>query len=296
MNEFIVAIHALGRFPEIKITEEEYIEIKRSKLILKNFFEIENLYEILITNYYNFEKESLVISLDQMLLNEFNYKIAYEQRMRINRVIMNLLSSLRSYIDQSPKCIASCFDNDIQIENKEKKRFLDKRKSDFNFGFVESLRNHVQHNGLPIHLFTSHSKWTDDFENMEFWNSFSVKKEYIVCDIKFNKQIIDKMPEKIDILDSIRRYISDLSFLHDEIRHDYAHFVSNSRALLGGYIEEYIKKSNGQSIGLTAMRKSEGKFVDPVPIILEWDNVREELEKKHTPLANLTKRCVTNRR
>ena len=55
--KYLLCKVVLGNVPEIEITAEEYAEFEKARNILSSAFAIEENYEILITNYLDFEKQ-----------------------------------------------------------------------------------------------------------------------------------------------------------------------------------------------------------------------------------------------
>jgi len=63
----------IGDVPEIEITEADYVAYKAARGALLNGFAVEEKYEILISNYLEFEKEILVAAAASMVRNHIGY-------------------------------------------------------------------------------------------------------------------------------------------------------------------------------------------------------------------------------
>lgn len=137
------------RFEE-SITEDVYNEIVKSKEILFEVQLKENIYNILMMNYYEFEKELFEISLeDEIFTSDYlafrRYVSKAEQR------ILNLLSSSTLYLDS--------FNDNLKEGEKYSSHLKDEyenivsycteaRKDDTKIDIMRFIRNHIQHNGL----------------------------------------------------------------------------------------------------------------------------------------------------
>lgn len=296
MGNYFITNNAIGRYPIISISKDEYAAIKKSKRILSKFLEIEELYEMLFLNYYELEKDIIITSLDQMLKHSASsYSAFLEIRLTINRRIMNFLTAARSYIMLSKDNIVSCNDNNADCKRKEDER-LRKIKDNNNVFFVEELRNHVQHRGLPTHLITIHQGWLDDFSRMEICSTFSIDKSQLANDQKFNKKVLDKMQDKIDIAHLFREYMSEISLMHKSIHEDHRTLIESSRSIIEKHINSYVESGGESTISLCAVHKEKSDTVETTPLFLEWDNARCDLVQKHHTLTNLSKRYITNTR
>jgi hypothetical protein len=56
---YVLRKAVLGKVPEIEITEENYLALQDARKVLANALAIEEIYEILICNYLEFEKQIL---------------------------------------------------------------------------------------------------------------------------------------------------------------------------------------------------------------------------------------------
>lgn len=163
------------------------------------------------------------------------------------------------------------------------------------FKFVESLRNHIQHYGLPVHNFSSHMHWDNEFEHLEHQCLLFATKESLSKDKRFNKKALRQQPEEINLIKTIRLYIESLSTLHNNIRKVIRKAVNNARAIIEGNIERYTRETNHDGIGISAIHAFDGRLADRHSLLLEWDNIRIDLEQKNQQLYNLHKQHVTNR-
>src|SRR4029453_12971123 len=99
--KYILRKDVRNEVPEITITEADYVAYKASRNALLNGFAIEEKYEILISNYLECENEILVAaSAASMVRNHIGYSDFFGFRLGLNLRLVNLLTSVRLYIDQ----------------------------------------------------------------------------------------------------------------------------------------------------------------------------------------------------
>ena len=197
MDEYKLAIDALVKSPRIEITEYAYDEIEKSCEALRIALRIEERYEIFLRNFIDLEKELLSISLKNMISSECSYFKCSEERISLNQRIINLLSSSRSYLEQSIKYDVAC----VLGESGKKlyTKIVYKLKIESNsFNFIEELRNHIQHNGLPVDTYSINRSWDEGFKHLETSCRITADKGKLAEDGDWEKRkALDPMPEKI---------------------------------------------------------------------------------------------------
>jgi len=81
----------------ITITKSEYIALREAKHILSAGLDIEQQYEVLLSNYEDFEKEIVSVAIEHMLYAVGEFR---QYHARLNKRIINLLTTSRLYKDQ----------------------------------------------------------------------------------------------------------------------------------------------------------------------------------------------------
>ena len=282
--KYLVTILTTGNNPELVINESKFEQLKKAKECLSEILSFEEKYELLLSNYMELEKECLLISAQKMV---------YEDNEYMN--FFNLLTTSRLYIDQLSQHIKAC-NLDIDI----KSFFSYEYDNNFEYRFMEALRNYVQHRGLAVHFTSIGTNWTslDDDGEMQFKTRVYTKKDEVEKDSAFKKSVAKEMPDKVDIIYASRSYIESISKVHCNIRKILSDVAISSRQIVEEIIHEYEKTSNGKSIGLGIVcLENNGKYdeiLDKFYITLEWDNIRIKLERKNQSLVNLRKRFVSS--
>jgi hypothetical protein len=295
MDKYLIKNEVLFDCPEIEIEKSNYEDIKLACEILKRSLIIEERYEIFLRNFVEIEKELLSISLSTMVGSEQSYSTASNYRIILNQRCINFFSSSRSYLDQSIK-------NDLAVllgQDKDKlykKIVYNLKKTNDVFEFIEELRNHVQHYGLPVHDYSTPVHWDREFKNCSFSSHFCVEKKKMANDTKMSKtRMFNVMPEKINILETIREYVNIISGIHDHIRGLLRCKVADSRHLIESIMKSYAQEYTEKISGLKVAHINDEKEIESVPLFLKWDDVRRKLEKKNYRINNMGKRFVTSK-
>lgn len=101
----------MANVPEIEITVKEYTKYKNARDILLNAFSIEEIYEIVIRSYIDFEKQLSDTSIIHMTRSGWDYRDIFEEKLVFNIRLLNLLTACRLYIDQVKPHVRECISN-----------------------------------------------------------------------------------------------------------------------------------------------------------------------------------------
>lgn len=296
--KYYIQISVLGKHPIIELTQEEYVAIKaaRAKLIASQ--SITEKFELLLQNFIELEKELLSISADLIISFKIDYTQSFEDKLKLNRRVVNLLTSTKLYIDQTMKHIRPFF-NDKKIESEVKSFFREEYDGSFHYRFMEALRNYVQHDGLAIHVLSTPFRWLGEKPDnqLELRTDIFVSKEILKEDEGFKRRVLDEMDDKVDINISAREYIGCLSRVHVKLQSLIEDKTSESRVLLENYIGKYKTINNNQAAGLCVIARdsydSNNGISDKFSLMLDWDDIRIKLNNKHKALGKIEKMFVS---
>lgn len=135
---------------ELEIDKERFDLLKGARHTLIEAFALEEKYEILISNYLELEQQIVRQAVVAQIRTQSDYSEYFEFRMAFNVALVNLLTAARLYVDQFPRHVRDCLldENQLVLAESWLKQAYD---SAFEYRFMEALRNHVQHNGVPLH-------------------------------------------------------------------------------------------------------------------------------------------------
>jgi len=114
-------------------------------------------------------------------------------------------------------------------------------------------------------------------------------------DEKFKKQVLNEIPNEVDLKLTTRSYVESLSNIHTEIRKQIASSVNQSRRIIDDAFRHFPKEDD-QEVNLLQVLQVDGKeVVKSDSLFLENDDIRKKLEGRNAKLSNLHLRFATNR-
>jgi hypothetical protein len=209
---------------------------------------------------------------------------------------VNLLTSAKLFRDQLNQNASKSVADITNIKDKIEELFKKEEKANIDYRFMELLRDHVQHKGLPVH-WTQHAlKWTSTEADglLEYNLEFGLKLSELKEDRKFKKSRLSRLGENVNLKSATRSYIESLSIVHESVRNIIAKSVSEARKLVENTHNRFPNANKGNLETLCACKKTNRGKLTSVPLLLDWDNVRLELQNRNRKLINLRKRYVTN--
>lgn len=274
--------------PRIEITSHEYEAIRCARAVLAAAFSIEEIYDLLIGNYFDIDSAALRIASSSVLRRRHDYADMFELKSEINRRAVNFLSTARLYVDQLPRKIRSC-----GIELKVAKSWLSAQyDAHAEYRFIEALRNHVQHSGLAVHAMQIHDKWIPPLERKrrELCLEITTLREHLEVDSDFKKVVLAECMERTNFLQYAHVYLECIGRVHSLTRESTERSISSSRATFETMINRYVEETGEKPIGLTVFPEEIATPNDRIPVFLNWDDVRIKLSKQNHDQVNLS--CV----
>ncbi len=222
--------------PNTQISEEEYEDLKSAKSTCIFALELEEKFALLMDNYCEFETELLKLAETSRIWVNRDHGDSMNERLLLDRRIVNLLTASRLYLDQTDHGISSLFGKPSD-ELTAVKTFKNVLYDDhWGYRFLEAMRNHVQHAGLPVHIISYNSRISKDsipnYTQYTIIPQVSTKK--LGENVKFKKTILSELKEKgekVDLRPGIREYINCFSKLHEHIRQKIAEKLEADRNL-----------------------------------------------------------------
>lgn len=214
-----------GQNTRVEISYDEYTSIIKAMDVALEIMSLEEKYDNLLENYQDLEETLLSIASRYAIFRYSNYQILAEQRSTISRKVLNLLSTGRQYGDQSIHFISNIFGRRSE-EYKQANEMRDDLKAGcWQYEFIDRLRNHVQHFGLPIHEITVGTKVIQR-KPLKIYDTVAVfvQLEELEKDRDYEKHFkplianIQLFKEKIDLMPLIKKYLECLGALHMKFR------------------------------------------------------------------------------
>lgn len=292
MKYKLTGMHGTG-YADIDIAPARFLQIRQAKSDCLFALELEEKFALLVGNYLAFENELLRQAQESLIWAQRTHSESMERRLSLDRHVVNLLTACRLYLDQSDHGISSIFGNPsdtlsaiIAFKNKL-------YENNWGYRFMEALRNHVQHAGLPVNTISricsrSHGKGGDYAE-------YRVIPKTRIRDLrenpKFKANVLDGLPEAqkdIDLRVPIREYMACLFDIHQNLRDLINGRVITSRTLYETAVAE-CSTSQGQEIHfpmLVSQDDVEGSY-QQVDLVTHFLGYYDELIRRNTVNKNI---------
>lgn len=264
----------------VTLTEAEFSEIKIARSLLVDALAFEQKFELLLSNWLALEAYATSLSLSSQVERWTSYGRSSESLNGLNRHVMNLLSTARSYIDQVKGDFAAATLSPT-FKDRATKALSEQYDAWFEYRFMEGLRNHVQHSSLPVHKVAPDREADAWAESMAFYALISDFEEG--SHRGFKAAVWEEMRGlfEVDLRRAARSYVGSLSAVHVALREVVAQSVSGARGTFERTIDRYKAGGASSAVGLRAYAP-EGLGVKPVPVLIDWDEVRITLARKNS--------------
>jgi hypothetical protein len=292
--QYMLRALVVGAAPEIKISAADFDALHAAHVALTAGGAIEEKFEILLSNYLDLEKAAVNLTTEQMVRGEISYPRLFETRMALNRMLVNLLTTTKLYLDHLPHHANEIIGKARQGEVEALAR--QEYDADFRYRFMEALRNYVQHRGFPAHgISFPRRKVEHKRRDFVFSLEFSSLRQRLADDDKFKRSVLNESPDRIDLKDCSRYYVERLSAIHTKVRGLTGPVLDPARQLVAKAMAQYKEEYQRRPTGLAALRQdAKGKTELAVPLLLDWDDIRLTLLERNQEIVNLRDRCVTS--
>jgi hypothetical protein len=293
----------MGSAGMAEISEQEYQAISLAR---RNLFEalfLEEKFDIVIENYYEYETELLSSASRFMLFGDQNPSQIQGERILISRRIVNLLSAGRLYLDQSAHHLSNIYGNNSTASSELEREKSTEYDARLGYRVMEALRNYVQHRGFPIHSVALSWHLVEQEPNKKNKYSYTatplIKPAELEDDSGFKRAVLEDLKaigDEVDLKPLAREYMECLSRVHDRIREILRSDVSDWETKIHSTIDRYKAALGEQApiIGLAIVKETEdGMYAEEESIFTEFLERRRKLEKKNGILTSLALRYVT---
>ncbi|WP_122665136.1 hypothetical protein [Pseudomonas viridiflava] len=298
--KYFLGTITLDNHKKLELTPSEYISIQLARRILGIALNIEEKYDLALCNYLEFEKEQLILTLDNLANSvHFDYHHSYKILSTLNRRLVNFLSTAKQYTERVAGLASKCSTNESETENTIS-TLLSKHYDDtLDYRAMEALRNHVNHYGLAVHTISTPSKWTlteqKKADQLVFNLEIYAEKTALAENSKFKRNILDELPDRYDLKKGARAYIGAISHVHEEVRRLIGDSADTARKTIEAYLKSYANLNDGDSFAVGAFIVKNGEEIVPHTVInLSWDDVRIELQKKNISVSNMINRHISS--
>lgn len=290
----------LGSSDYVEISDNHFRDIEKARDCLIEALYIEEKFSLVVDNYLEFEVDLLEGAARTMVRFTPKYSDFQMDRSRINRRLINLLSTCKSYVDQTRVHIKNMFGRGSEGF----KAFQHDLDSEEGLGYkvMSEVRNFAQHRGYPIQSVSYPAKWTGTDENAKLPFSMVpfIELKEIQEDPQFDRQLLKQLmtkDPKIDVRPLMRDYLATLGGIHEKVRVRLRPHIDEWEVTLLGAIERYRGQfvEEKSIVGLVALaKKDNGTVLQEVPLTTSFIEYRKDLEMRTSCLSTLSRRYVTS--
>ncbi len=267
-NFYKISIYAIGKHDHIDITKEQFDEIKKTQHMIAFGLAAEEKLDLLAENYADLERELIDMAIQHSIFSGTLEQLLSESRHKVNRRLINLLTSARLYHDQIAHALSSIYGKQSSELAQFRSYVNDVYDSSLSYRALEALRNHVQHASLPITAISfpmsvverdaSNSKpgvptkisyKVVPFIGME---SLEENKDFKRIVLKELKSVANKNND-IEVVPMVREYVSGIGYIHNKLREICRTDVEAAESTL----EKYRNMAPEVSEGLAAIEYTE---------------------------------------
>lgn len=207
----------------LNISPQEFEDAKDARRNLFEVLSIEEKLNIVLENFAEFEPELIVNSLNQMMFSGRNWSLSMDEIHKVNRRLINLLTTCRLYVDQIPHDLNSIYGDNSTQSLKVVQQMSQEYDTNLGYRVFSALRNYVQHRGLPIQVLNHISKRVEKSSGVFINHLVTVSIE--VASLKeaggFKTSVLKELEavgKLIDIKPLLRQYIESIGRIHQVIR------------------------------------------------------------------------------
>ena len=147
---YVLTRWALGNQPKIEIGAAQYAALKDALEIQGVALEIEERFNLVMTNYEEFEREILTTTLAYMVRTNPTWGGMFSDRLLLNRRIVNLLNTGKLYVDQVKNSVNKSAAQIGCTREQSEAVFSEQQEKAPGYRIVAALRHHFQHRSLAI--------------------------------------------------------------------------------------------------------------------------------------------------
>lgn len=290
----------------VEISEAEYQRIVHAHHSLAEVLLLEENFDLVTENYYEYELELISIALRHMIFHGPSDASFGSERRAIVRRIVNLLTACRMYLDQCVHHISEIYGSKSSHTTEVKSEKSSQYDQRFGYRVMEALRNHVQHRGFPVHVLTVSWQWQDieDEARQRLHHTVipSIRVAELVSGGNFKQAVLKEMQiaysdGALDIRPLVRDYILGISMIHERIRELCSSDVVEWENILNEVIKQFQERYGEEEslLGLVVVAEQDDhQWAEQVPVLQELSERRNRLLTKNRWFENLDKRIASN--
>lgn len=217
----------------LQIDRQNYEDIIQASVNISAMLEIERLFSLCASSYFDFEKLILEVALEYST-GRYSYDgmedFFEDFHSRLNLIIVTFLNCYKAYYDQSIRHSANIKFGSVEIVDLVRREFSKSFDSCFEYRVCDALRNHSQHHSLPVDGSSFGSRWQQENDDLVagvpsrgritlspyFDKSSLVENHHLRA--KTRNELFDASFDTIDTKMLLRGFIAELARCHTQLR------------------------------------------------------------------------------
>jgi hypothetical protein len=279
----------------IEISEEEYRRVRIAKLKILRSLSTEDKFDLVVTNYEDFERELLGLALHQMVYSDLSWSSMHRDRQTLNRRVLNLLSAGRLYIDQVMHDVSE----DQSLVERIKKKASEQYDARLGYRVMEALRNYTQHRALPVDQLSFPGSWVPpgEWKHLVYRAVPFIAPQALREDGRVKRSVVAELEAigpDVPLTPLIRDYVEGLSMIHEEFRRCTQDDIPMSEASFNWVWERCNADSeSSQKAARVVEADADGMWTSEDHIFQSLIAHRNDLATKNEALTNLARRYVS---
>jgi len=298
--EYRLRLHILGKAPELPLSPAEFEALKDAKDLLLGTLGLEESIHLVFANFFEYEAVLLRQALSELIYAVGSWSEFQGSIHDINRLLVNLLSGGRGYLDQSSHFLSRRFGKGSSEIASFRRWCTAQYDSKLGYRVMEALRNYAQHRGVAVHHL-SHSHWlAGDGPNAPRRNALvpGLLPTRLAEDGGFKAEVLKELldlEEPVDIRPLVREYVSGLATVHEQLRQSLSDALSSADKLILDAIDRYDQESTIGVVGLAAQKRdASGKVVDSIALFGDIVERRRDLVRRSGRVPHIVGAFTTN--
>lgn len=276
-KKYILEQRVLDPHVRMEIDEQRYNALANARSVLSDALAFEQGYELMLGNFIEMEIAFTEICLRATLEMDYRHTALAETMREANRHIINVLTAMKSYVDQVPQQF-KVLDLSPKFAVTVKGELNNMHTASSDYRFVYELRNHAQHQGTAVQGFEASQVLRSDSNSWAEVVSLQARKNELAASA-FKSSVLAEQPDKIDVRHRVRMSMAALGGVHLNLRAHLAPHVNAARAAFDSAISDYSAAGAISVVGLAARRDGDKKA--DVPVLVDWDDDRLRLVDKN---------------
>lgn len=287
-----------GSTDPLELSQAEFEAARKARSSHLTLLGIEEKFDILLESYFDYERAHLDLALRQMVSLDLSHPTLVADIRLINRRLLALLAAGKLYSDHLAHDFTELYGRNSSkwLEVAAKHESL--QADSLGFQVATSLRDHIQHRGLPLNTlyYQYAAKDADGQRRLQLTTEPHLHTRVLRHDRKVNASTrarLEALGDRVPVNPLIKDYLGCLGLLHEEVRRVTASDGDSWTDHLQDLMDKLTLES-GETIALAIVELApDGSYDSTHQVFSDLLELRKLLLRKNALLTNLAHRFVS---